>query len=519
MSSKKIGAIIALDGERSFKQSVTNCNRTLAQLKAEMELVRAQSEGQEDDLESLGNRHEVLTRILEAHKKKEEEVEKGLQHSRESYAQMGEKLQDLRDELQQATKKLQEMEEATDSSEEETEQQRKTVAELTAALEKSEKNYKTAADRVQTWETNLVKAKTETAKANNALNENARAMENASGSAEDYADSLDEIQENTDNVSEGAQGLTNVFSEVTSRITPTTVGLAALGAALAKTAKESVEFASSAEKSTKKFQAAAGISTESMGKYQDAIKDLYSDDYGENIESVADAMAQIKQITGEIDPSNLKELTENATALEDIFDMDMQESVRGIDTLMKKFGLTSKQAYDYMAKGAQNGLDKTHELGDNIAEYGQLWSQAGFSAEEMFTILQNGLDAGAYNLDKVNDFVKEFTISLADGRIGENLGSFSEGTADLFQKWQEGKATAKDVFYSVISDLKNATNEQEALTTASTVWSALGEDNAMAVITSLGDVNDAYKEVSGTMNDIKDIGYDTLESKLTCCAR
>lgn len=519
MSSKKIGAIIALDGERSFKQSVTNCNRTLAQLKAEMELVRAQSEGQEDDLESLGNRHEVLTRILEAHKKKEEEVEKGLQHSRESYAQMGEKLQDLRDELQQATKKLQEMEEATDSSEEETEQQRKTVAELTAALEKSEKNYKTAADRVQTWETNLVKAKTETAKANNALNENARAMENASGSAEDYADSLDEIQENTDNVSESAQGLTNVFLEVTSRITPTTVGLAALGAALAKTAKESVEFASSAEKSMKKFQSAAGISTESMGKYQDAIKDLYSDDYGENIESVADAMAQIKQITGEIDPSNLKELTENAIALEDIFDMDMQESVRGIDTLMKKFGLTSKQAYDYMAKGAQNGLDKTHELGDNIAEYGQLWSQAGFSAEEMFTILQNGLDAGAYNLDKVNDFVKEFTISLADGRIGENLGSFSEGTADLFQKWQEGKATAKDVFYSVISDLKNATNEQEALTTASTVWSALGEDNAMAVITSLGDVNDAYKEVSGTMNDIKDIGYDTLESKLESLGR
>ena len=41
----------------------------------------------------------------------------------------------------------------------------------------------------------------------------------------------------------------------------------------------------------------------------------------------------------------------------------------------------------------------------------------------------------------------------------------------------------------------------------------------MAVITSLGDVNDAYKEVSGTMNDIKDIGYDTLESKLESLGR
>lgn len=516
---KKIGAIIALDGERSFKQSVTNCNRTLSQLKAEMELVKAESEGQEDSLESLKNRHEVLTKILDAHKQKEEEVEKGLQHARESYAKMGDKLQDLRDNLQQATKRLQEMESASDSSSEETEQQRKKVAELTAALEKSEKNYKTAADRVQTWETNLIKARTETAKASNALNENAKAMEEAAKHAEDYADSLQEIQINTDDATEGVQEVSGAFSGIAGKITPTTAGLAALGAALAKTAEESVEFAASTESATKKFQAASGVAAANMEKYKDAIEDLYSDNYGESIASVADSMAQIKQITGELDPSNLKDLTENAIALEDIFDMDMQESVRGIDTLMKKFGLTSKQAYDYLAKGAQNGLDKTHELGDNIAEYGQLWSQAGFSAEEMFVILQNGLDAGAYNLDKVNDFVKEFTITLADGTIEENLDSFSDGTADLVQKWKEGKVTARDVFYSVISDLKNTTNEQEALTTASTVWSSLGEDNAMAVITSLGDVNDAYKEVNGTMNEIKDIGYDTLESKLESLGR
>ncbi len=31
----------------------------------------------------------------------------------------------------------------------------------------------------------------------------------------------------------------------------------------------------------------------------------------------------------------------------------------------------------------------------------------GISADETFGMLQNGLDAGAYNLDKVNDLVKE----------------------------------------------------------------------------------------------------------------
>ena len=51
---------------------------------------------------------------------------------------------------------------------------------------------------------------------------------------------------------------------------------------------------------------------------------------------------------------------------------------------------------------------------DNLAEYAPLWAQQGFSAQEMFSILQNGLDTGAYNLDKVNDFVKEFGISLND---------------------------------------------------------------------------------------------------------
>ena len=168
---------------------------------------------------------------------------------------------------------------------------------------------------------------------------------------------------------------------------------------------------------------------------------------------------------GEVDPTKLQELTENAMALDDTFsNMDMGETLRGVDSLMQNLGLDAETAFDYIVVGAQNGLNKSGELTDNIAEYGQLWGQAGFSAQEMFTILQNGLDAGAYNLDKVNDFVKEFGISLSDGRIEENLSSFSAETQNLFHAWQNGQATTRDVFYSVINDLASMTNQQEALT-------------------------------------------------------
>lgn len=519
MAAKKIGAIIALDGEREYKQAVTSCKKTLSQLKAEMELVKAETEGQEDSLDSLGKKHEVLSKVLDAQKQKQQEVARGLDHAKESYTEMGEKIESLRDTLEQATKKLKDMEEAGNSSEEELKQQKEQVEQLTNALKKSEENYEKAANRIQTWETDLIKAKTETAKASNAVDENAKAMKQAADATEEYGQSLEEIKEEATKGAGGLGGLGDVLGKLKNPMAVTAAGAAALGAAFTKAAKEGVQFAIDLQSASAKLQGATGASVKEMKQYEEVLKDIYANNYGDSLESVAEAMQKVKQYTGELDSSDLKDMTENAMALEDVFDMDLSETIRGVNVLTKKMGLSSKEAFDLMAKGAQNGLNKTDELGDNIAEYGPLWQQAGFSAEEMFTILQNGLDSGAYSLDKVNDFVKEFAISLSDGRIEENLSSFSTETQNLFRAMKEGKATSKDVFYSVIEDLKSCTNEQEALTLASTVWSSLGEDNAMDVIRSLTEVNDAYKNVNGTMESIKEISYDSVESKLESLGR
>lgn len=271
--------------------------------------------------------------------------------------------------------------------------------------------------------------------------------------------------------------------------------------------------ANSEEKALNSLQAQTGLTTEELSKYESIIGEIYKDNFGESQEDIANTLSKIKQVTDEQNPQKLKDMAENLYTLEATFDnFDISETLRGINGLMTNMGLTADEAFDYIVKGAQNGLNYSGELGDNIAEYSQIWGQAGFDAEQMFSILENGTKNGAYNLDKVNDFVKEFTISLSDGRIEENLGSFSKGTGEIFKKWKDGKATASDVFYSVISDLKNTKNEQKALTTASTVWSALGEDNAMKVIKSLGNVNKNYKNVKGSMEKIKDIKYDDVEA-------
>ena len=290
-------------------------------------------------------------------------------------------------------------------------------------------------------------------------------------------------------------------------------------AGLAYGAKEITEIGTDYEQAMKQVAAVTGAGTEEMNAMSDSIQKIYTSGIGENLEEVAGAAALVKQQFGDIDSSTLEQITQDAIAMSGIFGTDLNETLRGVNALMNNMGLSAEEAFDYIAKGTQKGLDKSGELSDNLAEYSQIWEQAGFSAEEMFSILQNGLDSGAYNLDKVNDFVKEFSISLSDGRIEENVDKFSLGTRNLFAEWQNGKASQKDVFNSIISDLSNMTDQQEALSIASSVWSALGEDNAMKVITSLNNVNDTYSDVKGTMESIEEINYDNFADKTAALKR
>lgn len=347
------------------------------------------------------------------------------------------------------------------------------------------------------------------------LAQNQTALQQAADAADRYDRSLDDV---ADSLAESADQA-GLFGDVLKGSLASAAiekGIGLLASGVQSAVSEVLEM----DSASKKLQGSIGATAEEMEGYNAVMNDMYTAGYGDSITEIADAMALVKQYTGEVDPTKIQQLAENAMTLDETFSgMDMEETLRGVDALMVNMGLDAEEAFDYIVVGAQNGLNKSNELTDNLAEYSSLWSQAGFSAEEMFTILQNGLDSGAYNLDKVNDFVKEFSISLSDGRIEENIGSFSARTQELFSAWQNGEATTKDVFYSIINDLSNMENQQEALTIASNTWSALGEDNAMAVITSLDQVNDTYSDVRGSMESLKEVRYDSLENQYKSLGR
>lgn len=342
----------------------------------------------------------------------------------------------------------------------------------------------------------------EISKLSSELQQNKTALNKAETAADEFDNTLDDVRDSTEEASDGFTVMKGALADLLADGIKSVVG--GLKA-----------FVTESDRAYKKFQAATGASTEEMKEFKGEMNDLYENAYGESLQDIGDKMAYIKQVTGETDPSKIRELAENAMTLEDTFDSDFDETIRGVNNLMKHFGINSEEAFDLFAKGSKLGLDYTHELGDNIAEYGGNFEQAGYSAEEYFQLLVNGSQGGAYNLDKVNDSINEVKNRLGDGTIEKNLDLFSDGTKSAFKAWKKGKGTMKDVINSIVKDISSCENEQEALTMAATAFGTMGEDANLKVVKSLTTVGTSFKNVSGTMEEMKDIRYDDVGTQFT----
>lgn len=301
--------------------------------------------------------------------------------------------------------------------------------------------------------------------------------------------------------------ISGVFNDISGQlvISSEMLGKAGLAGAFVAVGAAATGMATSVESSMNNFAARTGESKERLDELQSVFEDIYASNYGESFDDVADAAARIRDSFGsDMDDGELKSLTEDALTLRDAFDMDLNESIRGARQLSKQFGLDSEEAFDLLAKGAQNGLNYTDELGDNVSEYAGKFAQAGYSAEEYFNLLANGTRGGAYNLDKVNDAINEVTTRLADGTIEDSIGIYSKKTQELFKAWQKGEATQKDVIDSIVGDIRNCTNEQDKLTMSATAFGTMGEDANAKFVESLSSVGTSFKDVNGTMEDVKD---------------
>lgn len=306
-----------------------------------------------------------------------------------------------------------------------------------------------------------------------------------------------------------------------SKMMQATEVLSGVGEKVIEIGKAALEAAMDVDSSTSKYNNNFGLTGEEAARTKDKIVDLYKTGLVDSYDEATEALIKTRNQLKNVNEADLGGVTEKALAFSKTFDSDMNESLRGADALMKSYGLSAEQSFDLMTLGAQNGLNKTDELGDNLAEYATLFQEGGYSAEEMFAILQAGLDGGAYNLDKVNDLVKEFGIRMSDGSIDSAVEGLGGNFQNLWAEIKNGNYSSKDAFQMLTGEISNLGTEQEKAAAISAIFGSQGEDAGIKVIESMGQANTvladskkAYEEAAGASNKLTE-ATDTQKVQAT----
>ncbi|MCU5299645.1 MULTISPECIES: phage tail tape measure protein [Bacillus cereus group] len=303
----------------------------------------------------------------------------------------------------------------------------------------------------------------------------------------------DKFQKAGESISHVGNKMKDVGTNMTAGVS---LPLAGIGAA-------AIKVASDFDTSQRNIQSSLGLTEKGAENLGKIAKETWKDGFGQSIEEVDQSLVKVYQNMKEVPYDELEEATKSAMTLGKTFDSDINEVTRGAGQLMNQFGISSKEAFDLFAAGGQEGLNFSNEMFDNVAEYAPLFKQAGFSANEMFTIMANGTRDGSYNLDYINDLVKEFGIRMTEPKMLDNIKELSPETQKLYENFKQGKATSSDMFKAIIGDLQQVQDKSKQTELGKAIFGTKFEDMGNEVVLGLTNVNGALGDVDGSMKNMQ----------------
>lgn len=390
-----------------------------------------------------------------------------------------------------------------------TELQKQKVANLTAMYDQVVTAQGASSRAAQDLQ---VRINQETATLNRNMREitnNTTALNNLGQESTTTAGNVDDLAASSESSNKSLKEMGGVTAKVVA------AGIVAIGAAAVGAVVGIFKFSNDTTKALNDIQAKTGYSTESMKGMRETMLSIYNDNFGESLADIGASMGAIGQQTGATG-EELKGLTENALLLRDTFDFDVTESTRSAKMMMDQFGLSGKNAYNLIAQGAQWGLDKNGDLLDTINEYSATFKAQGFSAEEMFGMIQNGSASGTFSVDKLGDAVKEFGIRSKDGSkaSGEAFKSLGLNANTTFAEFAKGGETGKKAFTDVNAKLLAMKDPLAQNQVGTALWGTMWEDLGVKGIKALTDTRGEISTSTDALKDLNNIKYNDIGSAL-----
>lgn len=259
-----------------------------------------------------------------------------------------------------------------------------------------------------------------------------------------------------------------------------------------------------------RLQASLAITEEAAEDLEVVAKQVWENGFGESIDDVNRAIVSVRQNIGWLTGTELKDVTEGAMTIADIFEQDVTDVTRVAGVMIKNFGVSGVNALDIIAGGFKLGGDFSGELLDTLREYSPQFASLGLNAEQSMGMLIEGARQGAWNLDKVGDAAKEFNIRAQDG---------SKTTADGFKvlgldaekmgsSIAKGGADAQKAFIATITALAGIKDPLKQNQAGVALFGTQWEDVRSKVVTAMAAGVEWSGEFKGALDETKKAAYD-----------
>ncbi|BCJ64155.1 phage tail tape measure protein [Polymorphospora rubra] len=204
-------------------------------------------------------------------------------------------------------------------------------------------------------------------------------------------------------------------------------GAAIVGAAVGAVLASSIGQALELDKAQTLLTAQLGDPVEAK-RLGDIAGRVYGRGFTENAGEAMQAARAVMQsglLPPNADAATIEDLTVKAQGLATVFGQDVTQATRAAGQMVKT-GLAKDagEAMDLITRGFQVTGDQAGDLLDSFSEYGTQFRKLGLSGADAMGLMNQGVKAGARDLDTVADALKEFSIRAIDG---------SKATAEAFQ--------------------------------------------------------------------------------------
>ncbi|MDP9764865.1 phage tail tape measure protein [Deinococcus enclensis] len=286
---------------------------------------------------------------------------------------------------------------------------------------------------------------------------------------------------------------------------------AAVGTALVAGAGAALNIAQQAQQGVRDIQAQLGLTAGEAEALGETAKRVFANNWGESLTEAQNMVVEVRRQMKTLTEGELEAATNAAAALADTFGTEVGEQAQAANTLMNDFGLTSQQAFDFLAKGFQDGLNNSGDFLETITEYSTQFKNGGASAEEFYSILSTGAQGGMLGTDKAADAFKEFVVRIQDGSksTGTALDELGIDAGKLLKDMGNGTVTAADAFDLVLDRLRSTKDSnvqmQAGVALIGSQFEDLGKSGALALdltATKMDDLKGATDDVNQRYNNL-----------------